>query len=228
MGTGFVSCSSDSENATFDKGNTMSSRLLTTSFKNDANPYDEVGSVYDELFDSYYTAGKLGGTVPQIITKVEAIADANANFNSLRGTVYRNVSNTRINYLLEHSTTCVNDVISSSSMSTAGKSSLTSFINFFTTYIVTEGDCEVIYQKVVNYENEVINNPLLTSNDKCIILTTTSVARYSVCRAKKKPKKNTDPDWTIFIGNIIASTEGAEYGSAEAVSMALVTGIAQN
>jgi len=228
MSTGLVSCSSDNDTTNSENANTLSAKLITTLPGNDANPYDEVGWLYNELFDTYYTNANLGGSVPQIISKVQTIADASASFNSIKGYPYHNVSSTRVQYLLEHSSTCVNDVISASSMSTAGKSSLMTFINQFIPFLDAESDCDVIYDKVIAYENDVLLNSSLTQTDKRIIFTTTSVARHSAYRARKKPKKNTDPDWNIFIGNIIASTEGAEYGSAEATTMALVTGIAQN
>lgn len=228
MGTGLLSCSSDIETTNSENLTTFSAKRIISLPENALNSYDEAGLLYNELFDTYYTNGNLGGTVSQIVNQVQSIADANANFNSIKGSFYHNVSSTRVQYLLEHPTTCVNDVIAASSMSTVGKSSLANFVNFFIVFLGTESDCDVIYQKVVAYESAVLLNSLLTETDKRIILTTTSITRHSAYRARKKPKKNTDPDWDIFIGNIIASTEGAEYGSAEAATMALVTGIAQN
>lgn len=228
MGTGLVSCSPDNETTNSGNLTTFAAKRIISLPENEVNPYDEAGLLYNELFDTYYTNGNLGGTVSQIATQVQTIADANTSFNSIKDFPYHNVSSTRVQYLLEHPTTCVSDVISVSSMSAVGKSSLANFINFFIVFLGTESDCDVIYQKVVAYENEVLLNTALTETDKQIIFTTTSVIRHSAYRARKKPKKNTDPDWDIFIGNIIASTEGAEYGSAEAATMALVTGIAQN
>ena len=228
MGTGLVSCSPDNETTNSGNLTTFAAKRIISLPENEVNPYDEAGLLYNELFDTYYTNGNLGGTVSQIATQVQTIADANTSFNLIKGSPYHNVSSTRVQYLLEHPTTCVNDVITASSMSTAGKSSLTSFVNSFIAFLSTENDCDVIYQKLVAYENEVLHSLALTNTDKRIILTTTSVTRHLSYRNNKKPKKNTDPDWTVLIGNIIASTEGAEYGSAEAATMALVTGIAQN
>ena len=92
----------------------------------------------------------------------------------------------------------------------------------------TELNGDVLSDFVIKYENAVIANPAFTTNDKKVMLITTSIARHSTYMARKKPKKNTDPDWIIFVGNIIAGTEGSEDGAAKAVTMALVTGIAQN
>lgn len=225
---GLVSCSSEAEITPSENVNTTAARSVTNSPENDVNPYDEAGMLYEELFDTYYCTGNVGGSISQIIYEVQSIADANLNFNLIKDFPYQNVSSSRVQYLLENPTSCVNDVISTSSMSLIGKSSLSTFINQFIPFLDTESNCDIIYQKIVAYENAVLLSGLFTENDKRIILTSTSVVRYSVYRARKKPKKNTDPDWDIFIGNIIASTEGAKNGSAEAATMALVTGIAQN
>ena len=228
MTSGLISCSSDIETTNSENLTAFSAKRIISLPENEVNPYDEAGLLYNELFDTYFMNGNLGGSVSQIATQVQSIADANASFNSIKEFPYHSVSSTRVQYLLEHPTTCINDVISASSMSTVGKSSLANFVNFFIVFLGTESDCDVIYQKVAAYESAVLLNSLLTETDKRIILTTTSITRHSAYRARKKPKKNTDPDWDIFIGNIIASTKGAEYGSAEAATMALVTGIAQN
>lgn len=228
MSSGLLSCSSDHGLTTHESSTGYSAKFGTVLPNNDANPYDEAGLLYDELFDSYYVNGKFSDTIYQIISEVENLAETNANFNLIKGSSYQNIFSTRIEYLLQHPSTCVNDVVSASSMSTAGKTSLITFVTTFNTYITTENNCDSIYKKVIDYEDAVLLDSSLTKIDNRIILTTTSIARHSVYRARKKPKKNTDPDWIIFIGNIIAATEGAEYGSAEAVTMALVTGIAQN
>ena len=85
-----------------------------------------------------------------------------------------------------------------------------------------------MYNAVIKYEYTVINNGLITGNDKRIILTTTSILRYSSYRAKKKPKKSTDPDWLISVGHAFGTEEGAEENTAKAIVEGLVTGIVSN
>lgn len=228
LSIGIVSCSSDNETINSENVNSTFARQLTPLPGNDANPYDEIGWIYIELFDTYYANGNLGGTVSQIASKVQTIADANTHFAAIKGLAYRNVSISSVQYLLDHPTTCVNDVISASNMSVVGKSNLVSFINSFMIFLRTQNDCDIVYQKIVAYENEVLNNSLLTETDKRIIFTTTSISRHLTYRINKKPKKNTDPDWTVLIGNFMAATEGAGDGPDEALTMGLVTGIAQN
>lgn len=227
--TFFISCDSDSEIASQRTVNSViTSRIATELPGNIDNPYDEAGWVHNEIFESYYASGIKPTTISGIVERVEVLADANVNFKAIKTATYHNVSATRVQYILDRKSTCVTDVISNSSLTQGAKSSLTTFINSLVTTFATESNCDVLYNYVVAYEKNIISDSSLTGKDKQIILITTSVARHSAYLAKKRPKKNTDPDWTILVGNVIAATDGAEYGMAEAITEGLVAGIASN
>jgi len=223
--TFFISCDNAPETT---KNPNLSNRIASEVPGNAANPYDEAGWVHNALFESYYEMGSKPTTVSGIINKVQALADANSDFTGIKTSSYQPVSVVRVQYLLDHKNTCITDVISASSLTTKAKLSLSTFITSLIVVFDTETNCDVLYKFVADYEKEILNDSLLTAKDKQIMLITTSVARHTTYLAKKKPKKNTDPDWTILIGHVIAASEGAEDGSAKAVMMALVTGIAQN
>ena len=55
MTSGLISCSSDIETTNSENVNAISAKRVTTLPGNDANPHDEVGWLYNELFDTYYT-----------------------------------------------------------------------------------------------------------------------------------------------------------------------------
>lgn len=224
-----ISCDSDSATATQGTVNTeLLSRTAGELPGNDANKYDEAGWVHNELFESYYKSESQPTTLPEIIGKVEALADANSNFRLIKTTSYHPVSVERVTYILDHKSSCVSDIIAASGLSSGAKLSLATFINELLVKFDTESSCEALYQYVAAYENIVLSNSNFTAKDKQLILTTTAVARHSTYLAKKKPKKNTDPDWIIFVGNVIAAFDGAQYGQAESVTEALVVGIASN
>ena len=226
--TFFTSCSTDSDAVQQNAIKTMANRTVNLLPGNNDNPYDEAGWLHNELFESYYASGNLPTSISGIANRIETIADANTGFKAIKTSTYHTVSAERVQYLLDHERTCVSDVISASSLTSPAKLSLSTFINSLVVVFDTETNCDVLYQFVVDYEKVILNDSLLTAKDKQIMLITTSIARHSAYLAKKKPKKNTDPDWIIFVGNVVAAADGAEYGSAEAVTMALVTGIAQN
>lgn len=227
--TFFTSCTDESNTQQEVDTNAIANRAINEILPlNNDNPYDAVGQLHDELFETYYASGNLPSEINGIISRVESVANSNSTFTAMKDTNYQIVAQQRVQYILEHKNTCVADVISNSSMTVAAKLSLTDFINSFVVLFPTEFNGDVLSDFVIKYENAVLVNPALTTNDKRIMLTTTSIARHSAYMARKKPKKNTDPDWLVLVGNIIAATEGAEEGSAKAVSMSLATGIAQN
>lgn len=226
--TFFTSCTIDNNAVQQGAIKTMKNRTVNVLPGNNNNPYDEAGWLHNELFESYYASGNLATSVSGIANRIEAIADVNTGFKAIKTSTYHTVSVERVQYLLDHKNTCVADIISASSLTAKARLSLTSFINSFAIVFDSETNCDVLYRFVVDYEKEVLNDSLITAKDKQIILTTTSIARHSGYLAKKKPKKNTDPDWTILIVNVIGATDGAEYGSAESLVEGLVGGIAQN
>lgn len=225
----FSSCDSTSDSPSESTTNSqLSSRIANELPGFSANPYDEAGWIHNEIFESYYEIGGKPTTVAGIINRVQALADSNADFIRIKSNPYRAVSPERINYILEHKPTCVAEIISSSSLTTNGKLSLSNFINSFLITFDKEASCDVLYSVVTHYEKAVLENSLLTNSDKQLILTTTSIIRHTSYLAKKKPKKNTDPDWTILIVHIAATLEGVEYGMAESITGGLVAGISSN
>lgn len=192
-----------------------------------ANPYDNAGQIYDALFDAYYDGTIRPADVLSVIEDVETIANTNASFISL-GSSYTSLSAERVLYLATRSNSDIGGIIGASSLSSAGKTSFSNFLISFTALYDFESDALKMYNAVVEYEETVIINELLTANDKRVILTTTSILRYSSYRAKKKPKKNTDPDWLISVGHAFGTSEGAEENMSKAIVEGLVTGIVSN
>ncbi|MBA4135341.1 MAG: hypothetical protein C0525_11505 [Flavobacterium sp.] len=226
--TFFTSCSIDSNTSKQDATTSMANRTVNLLPGNIDNPYDEAGWLHNEIFESYYAGGNLANSVLGIANRVEAIAAANTGFNVIKTSTYHPVSPERIEYLLEHKNTCLAEVISASSMTAKAKTSLSNFIISLIAVFDRETNCDVLYKFVADYEKVVLSDSSFTTNDKRIMLITTSIARHSAYLAKKRPKKNTDPDWTILVVNIAAAADGAEYGIAECVTEGLVGGIASN
>lgn len=218
----------DATSAVMKKHNEIALRTGEVIPVNSENPYDSVGRIYNELFETYYATENLPQSISAIASRVEFLANANSEFSTLKTVNYHVVSTERVEYIISRSDTIVSEIIKDSDMTDSAKLSLDTFINSLLVLSAKEDSVEVLYNFVVSYEIEVLSNSMLTERDKQIILTTTSIARYSTYVANRRPKKNTDPDWIIFVGNIIGGTDGANYEQAEAITTALVTGIAQN
>lgn len=99
---GFVSCNTDNDLNKQEEYKNVSTRMTNVVPGNNSNPYDEAGWLHTELFETYYANGDLGGTVSQIATKVQDIADANSGFTTLKGSIYQSVSSERVQHLLDH------------------------------------------------------------------------------------------------------------------------------
>lgn len=226
---GIVSCDSDTTaGPQQEESNPVSLKKSHPQPGNPNNPHDEAGRLHTELSEAYYETGDSDSTVSEVVTAVQKLADSSSSFNALTSPDYHPVSVAEVQHLLDHPTTSVAVAISASSMSDAAQLSLLNFVNSYLLLFDHEQSADVLYQTCIAYEDSVLKAPSMTATDKRIVLTTISIARHSTYKARKKPKKNTDPDWTIFVGNIAAGIEGAEYGTAEAVVKALATGIVQN
>lgn len=191
---------------------------------NTANAYDNAGKLFDELFDSYYDGSTRPTDVPSIIQQVESIADTNESFGSINSG-HLPLSPERIEYLAARTNVDISSVVLASRLSTAAKTSFSNFLLSIVTLYDVESDAIKLRNAIVKYEATVLHSESLTDNDRRIILTSTSILRYSAYRAKKKPKKNTDPYWNIWVTHIFGSEEGAEENFEKAILQALVTGI---
>lgn len=226
--TFFASCA-DNENTAQEITSELSSKggsdILPA---NNANPYDNAGRIYDELFDAYYDGTNRSKDVQSVIAQVEIIANSNSSFITINDLGYQSPSKERVQYLADRNFSDIASIIGVSNLSSNAKTNFGNFLISITVLYDSETDASKMYSAIVRYEGTVVGSHLLTENDKRVILTTTSIIRYTSYRAKKKPKKNTDPDWIIFIGHVFGTEEGAEENSAKAIVEGLVTGIISN
>ena len=226
--TFFASCNEDLNVPHEVNTNAITNRVRDVLPLNSDNPYDKVGLFHNELFETYYEGINLPNNIVDMVRRVDSIARSSALFISLADYAYQLLSASRVAYIVQHKRTCVAQVITNSSLSADAEVNLAGFINMLVTHFDTGCSGELLYDYVAKYEDIIINNPNYTSKDKKIILITTSVARHSSYRARKRPKNNFDPDWIVLVGNVIAATEGVEESDAKAATMALATGVAQN
>ena len=193
-----------------------------------ANKYDNVGHIYDEIFDAYYDGTSRSTDVQSVIAEVESIANVNISFEILNDSGYEPLTAERVQYLSDRGISDVAGIIGASNLSANAKTSFSNFLLSFVALYATDIDAVNMYDAIVKYESGVIASNLFTENDKRVILTTTSIVRHTSYRIKKKPKNNTDPDWIISVGHAFGTEEGAEENSAKAIIEGLVTGIVSN
>jgi len=225
----FYSCNNDSDL----KLTTKSTSLLAKDSGNEGvpdvrananNPYDYAGRLHNELADSYFASGNLPVTLAGIITRVETLANSNAAFFAIEGNLYQPLSAVRLQYILDNPYVSRTDVIANSALSVKAKSSISTFIDQVLPLCSSNAGYNVIYDFVVAYESTLLSDPMLTSYDKKVLLTTTSIVRYSAHK-RKRPKKNTDLDWELNVTHLVGSLDGSATGTSEAIVEALSLGI---
>lgn len=224
--TFFTSCTNEENN----QQGTNSATLMKGSDilpHHTANPYDNAGRIYDAIFDAYYDGSSRPNDVTSVVTQVEAIANANTSFATLEA-INQPLVPERIQYLAGKRSVDIGAIIGASNLSPIAKTSFSNFLITMVTLYEAETDATKIANAVIKYEETVIGNALLSDDDERAILTSTSILRFSAYRAKKKPKKNTDPDWLIWVTHVYGAEEGAEENEAKAIVTALVTGIVSN
>ena len=225
----FLSSCTDIETAPHQEPATMAHKTPGTNLPAYArNPYDNAGWIYDELFDEYYNGSDRRETVEGVINTVTTIANDNSSFATINADGYRPLSAQRVEYLASRRNPDIGGIITASALSPTAKTSFGNFLITIMTLNSVETDAVSVYDDIVQYEDKVITNVFLTGNDKRIILTTTSILRHCAYRAKKKPKKNTDPDWLVLVTHVLGAEEGAEENIPKAIMLSLVTGIVSN
>lgn len=194
---------------------------------NSSNEFDLAGKIHNELLTLYYEQSPLPSTAAEIASSVESIATSNNAFALLRPPSYLPLTTGQVTKM-DGPHYGVSQIINDSGLSTPAKASLSDFVTTIEDYISANENYDTVYNYCVAYEATVTADPVLTAHDKEVILTTAAIARHSAHFRKKRPKKNTDPDWDWLTVNVIGSSEGAAYGTAEAITYGLAGGIVQN
>jgi hypothetical protein len=193
--------------------------------ENQANPYDIAGQLHNTITEAYLNSMPVTTTTANTIADVEAIANANPSFLSVKPGSYVSPTAARIDYIAANEVTAASQIISNAALSQKAKLSLSDFIDMLMDYREANMPYETIYQYIIAYETSVANDTLLTIGDKRIMLTTSSISRYAFYLRKKRPR---DRDWDISWGNIVAGIEGVGEDMAKAIVMSAVTGIVHN
>jgi hypothetical protein len=196
--------------------------LNPVSPENPANMYDLAGKLHNDILDIYLAGNYHYNTLEEINQKIEAIAAENNDF--MRSNLGANlpINLGLVQEIIDNPQGKLDEAIVNSIMTNAAKSSLSVFMN---DVLLWESDSyEEIYQSIVAYESSVIANAEFNDEDKRIILTTSSIVRYSIYY----DLIDKDKDWDISKGHRVGGLSGAIDNSSIAIRRSLVTGIMIN
>ena len=194
---------------------------------NALNPYDIAGILHVELYKAYYEEDSLDNAIPAITDRVLLLANQSEAFGSLSSLPY-SINIEAVTQLSEQITCCTSEILTNSLLSSEASVSLQNFIYTIVPLCNDEDDYTVLYSLITSYENTVLEAKNMPISDKQVLLITSSVVRYAAYERKKKPKKNTDPDWDLMIWRIVGSVSGATEGIEKAVVYAVIFGVLEN
>lgn len=199
--TSFVSNDTPVSADTKNEINYYNSRKGDVMPANSENPYDTAGRVHNELSESYASDNST------IASNAGSIFRVHRDFNNSKGMNYRPLSVGKVSSIVPNNSNDFSDIIANSNMTATGKLTLSDFIHFFQFLCKKEDLYVVLYDFVVKFERGILTNTLLTERDKKIILTTSSIVRYSTYASKTESVEAIDPDWTKLITHIISGIE---------------------
>jgi hypothetical protein len=187
---------------------------------NSANPFDIAGSMYYEILDIIGETDFNSQSIQQIAIVVDSVSAAHPELMPLS-------SNSTLSGRLSELTLIINnenaidDVLAACTMDVSARANFITFVNSLP--LVAADPYEDIHSVIVSYEAGVLANTGFSDEDKRIILTATSVARYSAYEKKRK-----DKDWETNVTSIAATVCGAEQNLVLGLKMALTVELYQS
>lgn len=188
---------------------------------NTANPYDIAGSIHNDILENLENANFNSGSIESIANAIDSVSISYQGITSLPS------GNPAVSTRLAEITAIVNNtdalynVLTASSLELSARNSFSTFIN--TLLLGSSNPYEDIHSAVVSYEANILASTLMSSEDKRIILTTTSIIRYSAYKKKRK-----DKDWETSVTSIAAAVSGSDECLVLALKMAATVGLSKN
>jgi len=187
---------------------------------NTQNPYDFAGAAQNELLDLYLDGNNSYSSIEEVSDQVALLA---AQHYALGGQdIPPTISQEQIAFIVTNPSGALDTIGTSPALSASAAADFSEFM--VTLDAAQDATFEEQYSLIITYEATLINNPAYSAADKEVILTSTSIARYTIYYRKKRK----DRDWDTSVGNIVAGASGAEENTISAVAMAVVTGISIN
>ncbi len=194
---------------------------------NPSNPYDSTGAVYLELLHLYYERETNAENLDALLSAIESTALDYPGFIPFYSD-YTSPDLLTISSIINDPERTMENLVANSGLSLKARLSWYDFTDTILSYMEENLDYSILHQYITAYETEWGLDFTYTATDKQLLLVSSSIIRHSVYAKNKKPKKNTDPEWDLMIGNFTAAMEGAKHSKGTAIIYALVTGIAEN
>lgn len=195
---------------------------------NPQNPYDVYGAVIDSLVGTYYTMYSPTTDVTLVAQRVMGLIKQDSLYQAVYAKSPTMTSYSRITAFLSQPNQSPSLALTGSSLRSDVKVTLSNFMTSFSELVLSSATDAIVYETVRGFESQVLNSTYYTSYEKQELLQAASVARYTAYRKRKKPKKNTDSDWTVLIVHIASSVDASVPDPADRLYQSIVIGLAAN
>lgn len=213
-----IQSTKNSDNSIAKEEHHKTGKMLTgVNPENTANPYDVAGRIHNAILDAYLTGNHTCGTIAQISQQVDSISALNSELLSLEtspATIYGEIQE-----IIDDPQTALEQAITNAPMTSSAKNSLSGFMASMLLW--QDNEYSVIHESIISFEAAVLSNAQFSNEEKRIILTTSSITRYSIYYAKERK----DKDWETSVGNRTGAVQGAVANCSAAIKRAAVAGI---
>ncbi|WP_306349890.1 hypothetical protein [Flavobacterium sp. '19STA2R22 D10 B1'] len=216
-----IACSDENTEQTIESASKLNiAKKSVIGPENAANPYDSAGILHNEILEILDETASNSQTIEEITILIDSLSAVHPDLMLLS-------NNPTVSSRVLEITSIVNtsnpatDLMDTLSLSTSARASFLAFLNSL--LLTADSPYEDIHPIIVSYETSVIGSTSFSAVEKQIILTASSVARYSVAKKKRK-----DQDWDISVTNIVAAASGAGQNSVLGLKMAATVDIYQN
>lgn len=221
-----VSCNSDSIESEIEAPllSKESSTFLDSPI-NTNNPFDYAGQLHNELLTAHYSLFYQPSTLDSIIEVVRYQTQRHPLLmHDTIGSIYAS----QIQYIIDQPDEAFHTQLSLSSLSAGAQIDFAHFISTLVSQIEMDESYPNLYHFITAYESEIVSDVALSPDEKSKILKVTSIIRHSIYLNKKRPKKNTDPDWDWLTTSIYGATTGTSSTLSTAIANSLITGSVLN
>jgi len=152
-------------------------KISTSEPSNNKNPFDESGVIHNKILTTVLNNRSNLNNMDEYINYAKSTFYSDYNFNESETPI---LNNTEVKAIISDSEFDYGSVIKNSAHSANTKEQLSILFNL----LISSTDDETLNYKdlkakIINYENNILENLTLSKDEKSIILQTTSIARYS-------------------------------------------------
>lgn len=188
---------------------------------NKNNPCDSLGMLHNTLIDNYWLSSSNHSTPLEIGNIVNTLI---ADLNTLPQTTIPLDSSFSelIQFIIGYPEQNLDSITLNTSLSVIARQELNNFIELIS--LSNLNDYSTTCNLILSYEDEIAGTNSLDAEDKRIILTVTSIFKYSL--AYDEGRK--DKDWEVSVGCIVAASYGAIHSAQDALLIEITSEILLN